>query len=216
VRLGFLTAGYDDKYFYWEIVLLARKSFLVLLIVFLSSVSSGVQSLASILMMTSFLIVQSRYNPYYDEALNRMETISLFVIIVTIYFGLYYQAGEGEPIMQSDIVSWMIFSCVLTPSIAFAINFSKIMWIEILKVVAGKSAKAFRFLTCGSRDITTFKMQYMDEGSDDDQSIDEAVDAPEQGEKSLLGFRSKQTDHSRQMLEALEKGERKKEQIARE
>lgn len=42
VRLGFLTAGYDDKFFYWEIVLLARKSLLVVLIVFLSSVSSGV------------------------------------------------------------------------------------------------------------------------------------------------------------------------------
>ena len=42
VRLGFLTAGYDDKYFYWEIILLARKSLLVLVIVFLSSVSSGV------------------------------------------------------------------------------------------------------------------------------------------------------------------------------
>lgn len=42
VRLGFLTAGYSDEYFYWEIVLLSRKSVLVMMIVFLSSVSSGV------------------------------------------------------------------------------------------------------------------------------------------------------------------------------
>jgi len=83
-----------------------------------------------------------------------METISLFVIIVTIYFGLYYQAGEGEPIMQSEVVTWLIFICVLSPSIAFGINFGQIMWIEILKVVAGKSARVFRFLTCGSRDLT--------------------------------------------------------------
>jgi hypothetical protein len=29
-----------------------------------------------------------------------MENISLFVLIITIYCGLYYQAGEGEAIMQ--------------------------------------------------------------------------------------------------------------------
>ena len=57
VRLGFLTAGYDDKYFYWEIVLLLRKTLLVLMIVFLSSVSPGVQSLTAILVLTIFFMV---------------------------------------------------------------------------------------------------------------------------------------------------------------
>ena len=98
-----------------------------------------------------------------------METLSLSVIIITIYFGLYYQAGEGEPIMQSDIVSWMIFIMVLSPSIMFAVNFSGKMWIEVLKVVAGKSTKAFRFLTCGTKDITVFKMQYMDDGESEEE-----------------------------------------------
>ena len=57
MRLGFLTAGYDDKYFYWEIVLLMRKSLLVLMIVFLSSVSPGIQSLTSILVLMVFFMV---------------------------------------------------------------------------------------------------------------------------------------------------------------
>ena len=57
VRLGFLTAGYDDDYYMWEIVLLMRKTVLVLLIVFLSSVSSGVQSLSAILILTVFFMV---------------------------------------------------------------------------------------------------------------------------------------------------------------
>ena len=91
-----------------------------------------------------------------------METLSLFVIILTIYFGLYYQAGEGEPLMQSQVVTWFIFMAVLVPSLAFIVKFSRVMWIEVLKVVAGKSAKAFRFLTCGSIDITEFRMQHMD------------------------------------------------------
>lgn len=138
-------------------------------------------------MMTTFLLVQESFKPYYDPALNKMETLSLMVIICTIYFGLYYQAGEGEPIMQSEVVSWMIFTLVLAPSIAFIVNFSQIMWIEILKVVAGKSARVFRFVTCGSRDITTFKMQYMDEVSDDDDSADE-IEEPDAADKKLGGF----------------------------
>ena len=60
IRLGFLTAGYDDKYYFWEIVLLMRKSFIVLMIVFLSSVSSGVQSLTGILVLTIFFMIQWR------------------------------------------------------------------------------------------------------------------------------------------------------------
>ena len=158
VRLGFLTAGYSDKYFYWEIVLLMRKTVLVLIIVFLSSVSSGVQSLSAILILTIFFMIQWKLEPYYDDALNQMETLSLFVIIFTIYAGLYYQAGEGEPIMESQVVSWIIFSAVLIPSILFGINFSGKIWIEILKVVAGKSSKLFRYLTCGTKDLNEFRL----------------------------------------------------------
>lgn len=173
VRLGFLTAGYDDKYFYWEIVLLSRKSILVIMIVFLSSVSSGVQSLAAIFFLTCFFLLQWRLQPYYDPALNQMETMSLFVIIVTIYSGLYYQAGEGDSFMESQIITWLIFAAVLIPSIVFAVNFSRKMWVEILKVAANKSATAFRYMTCGSVVLTEFKLRYMEEDSDDDNAGDQ-------------------------------------------
>ena len=163
----------------WEIVLLMRKTVLVLLIVFLSSVSSGVQSLSAILILTVFFMVQWRLQPYYDPELNAMETLSLFVIILTIYAGLYYQAGEGEPIMESQIVTWIIFLFVLVPSVLFAINFSKKMWVEILKQVAGKSAKLFRYLTCGSIDITDFKRMHMDENSDDDDDKENDIELQE-------------------------------------
>ena len=56
IRLGFLTAGYQEAYFYWEIVLLMRKTIVVLLIVFLSQVSTGVQSLTAILLLSLFFV----------------------------------------------------------------------------------------------------------------------------------------------------------------
>ena len=86
------------------------------------------------------------------------------------------------------------------------------MWIEVLKVVAGKSATAFRYMTCGTKEITAFKLQYMDENSDDEGSIDEEGETNTGTKnKSLLGFRAKNVDHSKQMLEALEKEEKRKE-----
>ena len=82
-----------DDYYYWEIVLLLRKTFLVLMMTFLAPVSGGVQSLSAILTLIAFLILQTRIEPFYDSKLNNLEKISLFTIIFILYSGLYYQAG---------------------------------------------------------------------------------------------------------------------------
>lgn len=58
LRVGFLTQGFEDQYYYWEIVLLMRKTVLVLLMVFLAPISAGVQSLSVILLLIAFLGAQ--------------------------------------------------------------------------------------------------------------------------------------------------------------
>ena len=42
LRLGFLTQGYVEEYYYWEVVLLLRKTSLVIFLTFLGPVSAGV------------------------------------------------------------------------------------------------------------------------------------------------------------------------------
>ena len=59
-RLGFLIEGYQEKYFYWENILLIRKSILVLLIEFFSLFSSGMQSLVLIWAITICLLIHMR------------------------------------------------------------------------------------------------------------------------------------------------------------
>ena len=56
LRLGFLTQGFEAKFYYWEIVLLLRKTLLVLLLTFLAPISPGVQSLSAILLLIGFLV----------------------------------------------------------------------------------------------------------------------------------------------------------------
>jgi hypothetical protein len=76
---------------------------------------------------------------------------------------------------------------VLSPSVIFTVYFAKQMGIEILKVAAGKSTTAFRFITCGSWDITEFKKTYMAEMSDDEISSDGSVQQP--NADKLRGFK---------------------------
>ena len=107
-----------------------------------------------------------------------MELLSLGVIILTIYSGLYYQAGQGDTLMQNEIVSYLIFAAVLFPSLIFAANFFKKIWHEILKVVAVKSSRVFRFLTCSAVDIVEFKRMFINEISDDEENEYEKKAAP--------------------------------------
>ena len=52
--------GFEDQFYYWEIVLLLRKTTLVLLLTFLAPISAGVQSLSAILLLIGFLVQQLR------------------------------------------------------------------------------------------------------------------------------------------------------------
>ena len=84
--------------------------------------------------------MQLRLKPYYADSLNKMEKISLLVLIVTIYAGLYYQAGQNDAaIMNSAAVQWMIFTMVLVPSLLFTFYFLYSMRIEVFKVLLRKN-----------------------------------------------------------------------------
>ena len=57
LRLGFLTQGYEDKYYYWQVILLLRLTTIVLWLTFFGPVSSGVQSLGMILLLLTSCVL---------------------------------------------------------------------------------------------------------------------------------------------------------------
>ena len=90
--------------------------------------------------------------------------------------------------MQSGFVKWAIFLMVLAPSTVFAFYFIVKMRLEILKVAASRSPKAFRFVTCGFMDINDFRQAHMDVDSDEEDSSSEQDDQKPNAEK-LRGFK---------------------------
>ena len=92
--------------------------------------------------------------------------------------------------MESQPVTWLIFFAVLIPSISFTISFGRKMWVEILKVVANKSARVFRFITLGMKDLTAFKLEHMDEDSDDEEKDDYELKEAGPKDTNLQGFKN--------------------------
>ena len=158
LRLGFLTQGYEDKYYYWEVVLLLRKTVLVLLMTFLAPVSAGVQSLSAILMLIGFLVTQLRTKPFYDERLNLLEASTIIVQISIIYFGLFYQAGKNDDFVTTDSVKYGILILIIVASAQFIIMFFFRMRTEWLKATVDQRPCCFAILSCGRiKDKKAFK-----------------------------------------------------------
>jgi len=158
LRLGFLTQGFEDEFYYWEIVLLLRKTTLVLLMTFLAPISAGVQSLSAILLLIGFLSVQLRKEPFYDDRLNKLEASSLIVQIAIIYFGLFYQAGKNDPFVTTDQVKYSILFLISAASLQFLTLFMARMRIEMMKATVEKHSFCFWLLSCGRvRNKAAFK-----------------------------------------------------------
>ena len=149
LRLGFLTQGYEKDYYYWEIVLLLRKTTLVLLMTFLAPISAGVQSLSAILLLIGFLAMQITKKPFYDDRLNRLEATSLVVQMGIIYLGLFYQAGKNDPFVTSDFIKWSILTLIIAVSIQFITLFILRIRLEALKATVERHGCCFWLLSCG-------------------------------------------------------------------
>ncbi len=76
-RYGFLFNGYGPRTYYWEVVILFRKVFLVISTVFLSTISPETQVLSCMFVVFVNIALQIYNKPYYTSTLNRMENFSL-------------------------------------------------------------------------------------------------------------------------------------------
>ena len=116
-----------------------------------------------------FYVVQSHINPYYDDRLNNLEKISLFVLIMTIYCGLFFQAGKEDTVLENSIVKWVIFAMVFIPSCIFLIYFVDKLRTEILRKLVNYKL-FFKIISCGLINLTEFKE---DHANDDVDSLEE-------------------------------------------
>ena len=93
---GFLYLGYTNKKYWWEIAILARKFAILMTLVWINRISVTIQALVALLIL--FIAVGMHYsnNPFRKNIINRIESLSLFVGLTTVYAGLWYLTGEVD------------------------------------------------------------------------------------------------------------------------
>ena len=100
-KYGFLFQGYSPRTFFWEVIIMYRKVFIIMTTVFLSTVSPEAQVLVVIFIIVINTLIQIQFEPFYTNTLNKMESFSLQVAAISVYTGMYYVTGSHYTYMSN-------------------------------------------------------------------------------------------------------------------
>ncbi len=87
---GFLYRGYAPKRFYWEIIIMLRKTAMVMVATFGLRATVQTQGMIALLVLMLALTGHLIYQPYDEPILDRLEFFGLGAATVTLYFGMFF------------------------------------------------------------------------------------------------------------------------------
>jgi len=90
-RIGFLYSGYHPKFYFWEFVVVLRKSVMVMIANLLMTSESQTQSQIAVGTLWIFVILQHRQKPFEMHRYNHSEFLSLLASLVAVIAGALYQ-----------------------------------------------------------------------------------------------------------------------------
>ena len=120
LKYGFLFGGFKEEVFYWELVVMTRKTCVIFATEFLTSVSSEVQVLVSILIIIASIMSIIKIKPFLNNETNGSNIYSQQVQMLMMYIGLFYMTGHGREYMaDTSKLHWILIPLVVVPSAAF-------------------------------------------------------------------------------------------------
>jgi len=103
-KYSFVYEGLKKDKYYWEFVILTRKSLLIIIFVFLNFISSQSQAFATFLVILTFGAIHYVKWPYDDERLNRAELLSLLTSGIMVYCGMFFLAKGGNDWINTILI----------------------------------------------------------------------------------------------------------------
>lgn len=103
---GFMYDNFKIKWFFWEWIIVLRKVLILLLSIYLNS-ESDLQIWSGVVVLVAALVVHLQAKPYKAGLLNRMETASLCVSLITLGIGLLFwfdEYKEAHPYLAGVIL----------------------------------------------------------------------------------------------------------------
>lgn len=89
-RLGFLYNGFSPQSYYWEIISIIRKEIVAAISALLIQEGTMVQSFLLLLFLFFFILLTLKVKPYERPLLNNLEMLSLLILILTVFCGLFF------------------------------------------------------------------------------------------------------------------------------
>jgi hypothetical protein len=115
IILKFIYKGYKEDYYYWELVIFAKKIILIFIGSFTDFFPNESKATVLLALICIFLLLQVRIQPYENSYLNQIELLSLFVTFLTANFGLLLYSEDfkkaGVVLLAIMIMINVLFFC---------------------------------------------------------------------------------------------------------
>lgn len=112
MRLGFLFAGYEERYAYWETLVLARKAILSFCAIFLSPLGTTVQVTVALLILNISFWMQMKHSPLMHDWHDLMEERSLFFSSLALIILLLANSNGKSNVLSPTATIFVIISMV--------------------------------------------------------------------------------------------------------
>lgn len=104
----YLSAGFKDHLYFWELVIVCFKACVVVLYVSMGSLPPSIQALSLVLLLSAVIALQSYVTPFKTLVINHTQWVSFTSVLVTAYSGIYFSNGEQSPVLTVFV---LLFHC---------------------------------------------------------------------------------------------------------
>ena len=134
-RYSFIYKGYKTEKYFWEIIIMFRKFWLVLSAVFLGDISPMLQTLVCYTIIMIAAYYQIKHKPFNSEICNDLEMKSLIGSGIVILLGIYF-IGVSETYEFFDYVAIIILiGANVYFFISWIIEYVKVMKSTIVEIL---------------------------------------------------------------------------------
>jgi hypothetical protein len=117
----YLTSGYKPTFFWWDIVLLLKRTAFVMLSQFLfSSVDSSVRLLSSAIGILGFTALDLLCRPYQSHAVSK-NNLNLMLLLILLCQGMIFENGDSEA--TNIFVAFVVVIFVITAAHSCVVMF---------------------------------------------------------------------------------------------
>lgn len=133
--MGFLYRAFKERFVFWESVVMLRKGFLCVIVVFAYPLGGESQGLLAIIVLVLSLFAHLKCSPYKEEfnRLNSYEAGSLLVSCLTFVLGQFFGVDKSVEFIRS-LASFLIISMNVS-FFLFLVSVLFLSWLEHCKAV---------------------------------------------------------------------------------